>query len=559
MGNDTSLPPAQILGPSPGGATTHSHPGDVDTGWAQLYGPENQLDAQQQELDAALKPKNAFVEPPSQELLQSFAETYWDFCYAWCPVLDRESLDQEMIASPMLANALAAAASNIRPPLLPHEGPARYYNKAKTIFYNDEEPDSLNALKALALFYWWAPRPPSTAAYRHSSWWWTSLIIRIAQQMNIHREPPEDDPIRARIRLSQRRRLWWTAFVSSILSFSRRQPFFYKTDESTQARERLTALCQSKPCIIDPDDCCILEPQPSDFPSDPASQKKGQIFVHWVRLCAIIGRIAKHLSRSASRSEETLPTSLLQELVTWVNSLPPHLQLPIGSARTESFDRDVHQLHLPYLTTIIVLHLRRSTQNLPHVLPPAILAASCVARILRDVLSRGNARFLMAITCWYAGMAFIALLQACRIEEFAKEAQEDLDILDRAVEQLQQIWATANVIRGGFERMRKTNGPGSMNGTTYRFSAESSAENASTDAAGVFPNPTRAEDFDWTLLFPFVTPVTNRIAGVLLHEKAQGTFMQTPAVSPFVDTLWMQYQDLLQPFTDYNFDVASVM
>src|SRR5690606_6657709 len=119
-------------------------------------------------------------------------------------------------------------------------------------------------------------------------------------------------------------------------------------------------------------------------------------------------------------------------------------------------DRDVHQLHLPYLTTIIILHLRRSANHLPQALPPAMLAASCIARILRDILSRGNARFLMAITCWYSGTAFVPLLQACRIEPFAQEADEGLDVLVHAVAQLQTMWASARVIGQGFERLRKS-------------------------------------------------------------------------------------------------------
>lgn len=39
--------------------------------------------------------------------------------------------------------------------------------------------------------------------------------------MNIHREPSADDPNRSRINLGLRRRIWWTAFVStrSLLGF----------------------------------------------------------------------------------------------------------------------------------------------------------------------------------------------------------------------------------------------------------------------------------------------------------------------------------------------------
>ncbi|KAH6995911.1 fungal-specific transcription factor domain-containing protein [Ilyonectria sp. MPI-CAGE-AT-0026] len=534
---------------SPTEDTCHSHAGDVDTGFLQVYGPENQLEAEQQELEAIIEIRHHVSDTPRRGLQQSFAETYWEYCYPWCPVLDRATVMGDIARSPLLENALSLAASHIQPPLVPHDGPAKYYDRARTIFYNDEEADGLTALKALTLFYWWAPRPPSTA-HRHSSWWWTSVIIRHAQQMNLHREPSENHPLRDRMDLSLRRRIWWTVF----------------------ARERLTALCQSKPCIIDPDDCNIQEPQSLDFPSDPISQHKGQIFIYWIRLCAIVGRVAKYLSKSSNSASYPFPVNLQQELVEWVHSLPLELQLPIGSATTESFDRDVHQLHLPYLTTIIILHLKQSAHDLPQALPPAILAASCIARILRDILSRGNARFLMAITCWYSGTAFIALLQACRIEQFAQEAEEDLDVLTHAVGQLQQMWASANVIRQGFERLRRSRIIGAPNNTATNLGL--SANDSDLLSIPIHGNshdfemqsatlgmPDTADAPDWTLLFPFVTHSTSRIAKGLLSNKEQGAATRgfpSPENAHFHETLFNQYQDLLEPFMDYPLDFSSM-
>lgn len=312
----------------------------------------------------------------------------------------------------------------------------------------------------------------------------------------------------------------------------------------------MTSLCQSKPCIICPEDMTIQEVQPSDFPSDPTSQKKGRIFKYWVRLSGIMGKVSKALSKSVDSPSETatFPTELRQELVAWVQSLPADLQLPIGSSRTEGFDRDVHQLHLPYLTTIIVMHLQRTTPDLPQALPPAILAASCIARILRDILSRGNARFLMAITCWYCGTAFIALLQASRIKQFSQEAEEGLDILDQAVGQLQQMWASANVIRQGFERLRAL--PRSM---MHAGKGRSTAPNGSSDAP--------SNDFDWKLLFPFVTRSTSRIADCLLADDEFGTTataLPSPENAVFHEDLLNRYHDLLEPFVDYNFDFSNI-
>lgn len=301
----------------------------------------------------------------------------------------------------------------------------------------------------------------------------------------------------------------------------------------------------------------------TDFPSDPQSQHQGEIFIYWVRLCAIIGRIAKILLKS---NDDTLPITLQEELVTWVHSLPPRLRLPIDTARTESFDRDVHQLHLFYLTTIIILHLKRSGGQLPQALPPAIIAASCTARILRDILARGNSRFLMAITCWHVGTAFIALLQACRIQHLSRSANEDLDILAIAVRELQKMWASANVVAQGFERLRRpepvvppsldkhNHGSGGvdLNGMPPQ-SLNNSQDGINSDGT---------DDFDWMRFFPFVSKSTGGIAERLISGRELGTATRgfpSPNNEVFHDTLLAQYQDLFDPFTDYTLGLSDMM
>lgn len=213
------IPSAQSIGTA---ASNHSYGDDVDAGYLHsVYGPENQLDAEMQELQAYLSPgrEDAHSLPLDFSLQSAFLETYWEYCYCFCPVLDPKTIMGEMARSPLLTNAVALAASHVQPPLLPHQGPHEYYDRARRLFYEDGEADNLTTLKALCLFYWWAPRPPSTI-HRHTSWWWQSVIIRHAQQMGIHREPPPQSPLRANLDLSVRRRIWWTAFVGTQLDLA---------------------------------------------------------------------------------------------------------------------------------------------------------------------------------------------------------------------------------------------------------------------------------------------------------------------------------------------------
>lgn len=567
----SSLPQGGQQGPSPSansatsrpGLITGSQRGDIDTGFLHVYGPENEFDAQKQALEACLTQEYPLADPHQQGLMGSFSETYFENCYPWCPVLDPSTLDDEIARSPLLANALAIAGSHVQPPLMPCPGPAEYYKKARTIFYEDGEMDELTTLKSIALFYWWAPRPPSLV-HRHSSWWWTSVSIRHAQQMNLHREPPADHPLREQLSLSLRRRIWWTAFVSP-QSNSGNPPRPVSCSKMTdvlyhfKARERLTALCQSKPVIIDPEDCSISELVLEDFPNEPRLQRKGEIFIYWVRLCAIIGKVAKTLFKPAMNASPDFQSldQHRQELVDWVTSLPPHLQLSINSVRTQHFDRDVHQLHLPYLTTIIVLHLRRSAESLPEALPPAILAASCTSRILRDILARGNTRFLQAISCWYCGTAFIPLLQASSVPSLSKDANASLDILERTVEQLQKMWATANVIQGGFRRLRSMATESSSNG---------SLPSQPDGHAATVPNHENSlgsdgvEGFDWTALFPFATRQTSDIADILLRDNEEGIFNDVfPSDSNmFHEALMTQFDDPFAGGPDFRMDFIAM-
>ncbi|KAF7197476.1 Cutinase transcription factor 1 alpha [Pseudocercospora fuligena] len=470
--------------------------------FVQVYGQELHNDARNQSISEVERIINSHSNAIPPDLLPIFSETYFENCYAWCPVLDRASIYQSLAGSPLVSNALALAASHVQPPMLPHDGPVEYYKRARRMFYEDEEPNLISCLKALLLFYWWAPR--STAAvHRHSSWWWTSLVIRQAQWMNLHRDPPMDtqpDDI------GLRRRIWWTAF----------------------ARERLTALCQSKPAIIDSRDCSVQEPTLSDFPANmiEPDRVKAEVFIYWVRLCDTIGRTAQHLSRTP-KIASPFPRVLADELITWSKSLPPHLILPIEASHTHMFNKDVHQLYLPYLCTVIVLHLKRPCGGnaLPQALPPAIMAATCVARIFRDILARGDTRFLMAITSWYCGVTFVALLSASQDPALSEAANADLDIVVLLCKQLGNMWASSIVIYNGFDRLRKA---ATREGSEGSIPTQAAEALMSINGAAYAQSPTETlytpGSLDWMAYFGFVTRDTSRLASILIASKDNNEF-----------------------------------
>jgi hypothetical protein len=97
---------------------------------------------------------------PPHELQQSFAETYFDYCWPWCPVFDKAAFWNDLDLSPsrLLINALALLGTQVRPPIMQHAKAVEYYDRAKILFYTDQESNPLVCLQSIMLFYWWAPR-----------------------------------------------------------------------------------------------------------------------------------------------------------------------------------------------------------------------------------------------------------------------------------------------------------------------------------------------------------------------------------------------------------------
>ncbi|OJD19281.1 hypothetical protein AJ78_00730 [Emergomyces pasteurianus Ep9510] len=365
---------------------------------------------------------------PPPALQESFMDTYFQFCYTWCPILDNPTLfpEQEESNSVLLNQALALLGSRIQPSVLQHFPPIVYYNRAKALFYENHESNSITCMKALLLFYWWGSAPNSPSL--DTVWWWTGVAIRLAQQIGLHREPKPGQVMRPSETPGLRRRIWWTLF----------------------ARERLTSICQGRPCIIDPLDCNVREPSLEDFP-EPKDNFRAQIFIYWVRLSNNVGKVAKYLLQKTETTQ--FPGHLARELVDWVQSLPEPLRLPIATNRTTPFNRDVHQLHLPYLTTITLLYLTKSSQPLAKAYTTATLSASCVARIFEDFLARGSIRFLQGMAGWHIAVAILALLHARRIQTLTKTADNHIKILKIALKEMAQMWPSASLLDKEFERL----------------------------------------------------------------------------------------------------------
>ncbi len=171
----------------------------------------------------------------------------------------------------------------------------------------------------------------------------------------------------------------------------------------------------------------------------------------------------------------------------------------------------------------------------------------------------------MAITGWYTSMAFIALLQATRVDGLAAPANDDLDILTLAVDQLRTMWPTANIFHHGFQRLRpsaagaeallslsnseQAPAPGPAAAPVSSSASGPAAGCASENGAeAVRANP--MDGINWIEYFPFATAQTSGVAEKLLVPHTDEMFFD----DVFPDTM-VQFQDL---FGDYNFSEMNL-
>lgn len=152
-------------------------------------------------------------------LRDAFLETFVEQCFVWCPILDRDFLQDEtngqsiLDESLLLQQALALCGTRVNPPLIDSKDPAAHYQHVKQMFYSNSEKDPLVRLMSIMLLFWWSIGAPNLPNM-DNAYWWTGIAIRMAQEMGLHREPQAHEIGSLGSTLGLRRRIWWTLFVS---------------------------------------------------------------------------------------------------------------------------------------------------------------------------------------------------------------------------------------------------------------------------------------------------------------------------------------------------------
>lgn len=185
-----------------------------DTGYMQILSQHNPVD-EDQVPSGQLPADHANADTISPALQGGFLDTYFEYCFVWCPVLDEDCLQSEVIESLLLRQALALCANRINPPLSQCRESLVYYNRAKELFYSNCEGNALVRLASIMLFFWWSVGA-SNRVNMDNAWWWTGIAIRIAQESGLHRESPPHHLVQPGETTGLRRRIWWTLFVRNL-------------------------------------------------------------------------------------------------------------------------------------------------------------------------------------------------------------------------------------------------------------------------------------------------------------------------------------------------------
>jgi hypothetical protein len=254
-----------------------------------------------------------------------------------------------------------------------------------------------------------------------------------------------------------------------------------------------------------------------DFP-DP-DDLKASIFVNWVKMWEIAGKFHREMYQTEASLLPSPP--FVREMINWVQSLPAAIQLPFSTRRTIQFNREVHDLHLGYLTIVMLLYLNKSDNAVPTAMIPAIAAASCVSRIFKDFLARGSVRFLLTQATWTVALAILALVHARRIETLADCAEEDIRILRTALAQLAPYSYPGKMFHQGIERILRHDRV-AANAPSHAAFHEDVDQRRSQPAASASPIDI---DGQWTEFFPYLAPETSPlIASLLASHGTLSTF-----------------------------------
>ncbi|KAF2417643.1 hypothetical protein EJ08DRAFT_703357 [Tothia fuscella] len=354
--------------------------------------------------------QNAFV-LPARSVRDSLLDSFWSRCWPWTPIVERGWIEgrPQNEASILLLQGMMLAGSRVSSSPITGGEPEEYYNKGKTLFWMGAEKDPLIMTVAALLLNWWNPEGPEHFSIDTSAFW-LRISVGLAYQVGLHRDP-EGKPDAA-----LRRKLWW----------------------SLVTRDCLINSGHGRPRAINLQLTDVLPPSVQDFEGD---QDSANLFSAYVGISLILGDLTQcFLQRGRFREKRLM---LGDKVFRWIQTLPNSLQLCYNSPGRllKAYSFEARQLHVQYFTVLTILNKRLPPTTTPST--ASLLASSFVAGIFEDFLARDELRYLGPIFTFYLLAAGVSLLSSYRYAGLWHLAEQDLQIIIQAQQELGKRWPSA--------------------------------------------------------------------------------------------------------------------
>ncbi|KAK4551372.1 hypothetical protein LTR86_011213 [Recurvomyces mirabilis] len=332
-----------------------------------------------------------------------------------------------------------------------------FFERVRSLYDFDVEPDSASVFQALVLMSSWYGRWDE----RRHTWHWIGLAYDVARTMGLHREPITkhgSDGARG-----LRKRLWWSLYI----------------------RDRLLALGTRRPMRIRDDEFDVAELTLDDFdleyteglyqgktimPSADENTATALMCIELTKLCTCIGNVVSsryttlsaqpnipHTVMMVSRHSDGHDTELQKydvELGKWFHMASTNVRKK-GSSNAKTAVGSCSEVHwamllLTYHTTVNVLHraqaLRTPTDDLEgqSVQNSSKLkvkdAARDITKTSQSMLHNDQVRFLGVV-------GVTALIAAC-LSHMPDILSIDEDVRDASTFRLHQCLQVLGVLRG---------------------------------------------------------------------------------------------------------------
>ncbi|KAF2094105.1 hypothetical protein NA57DRAFT_47036, partial [Rhizodiscina lignyota] len=416
----------------------------------------NELDNMEIEI---LHQRGAFLLPP-RALCDELVEAYFKWVAPVIPVINRSRFmrqyrDPKNPPSLLLLQAILLAGSRVctNPQLMDSSGsttPAAmtFYKRAKALYDANYEDDRVTIVQALILMGWYW-EGPEVSDVTKNVFYWSRVAIVVAQGSGMHRSVEGSQLSRSDKRLWKR--IWWTLF----------------------SRDRSVAVALGRPVAINPEDSDVEMISEDDFLEDETDRSADftpdpvhvQFFIHYVKLCEIMGLVLSQQYSVASKFRRTNAIDLTHSdmaLADWLQHCPKEVY----------WERPRHHfwaalLHSNYYTTLCLLHRAHMppagspqtnpSNGLEEAAYPsrniAYQAAAMITSIIENLQAHDELRYTPAFIVYSLFSALIMHVYQMRSsnKQVVHATEQRLQICMNALKEVSKVWLVAKMVHTLFE------------------------------------------------------------------------------------------------------------